>query len=114
MLPSYFDFEYKERNCNLCGGEVSFVMNAKIFCGSQDELMLESAFLDGLLSVEIVRKWKKKDVLDFLQENKEKEDLDIEPVDIKIIEDKQSRWYCLLNKSLLILLTIFLADWLEP
>ena len=46
-----------------------------------------STFSDSLPSVENVMKWKRKEVLDFLQENKEV--LDIEPSDIKIIEDNR-------------------------
>ena len=44
-------------------------------------------FSDSLPLVENVMKWKRKEVLDFLQENKEV--LDIEPSDIKIIEDNR-------------------------
>ncbi|CAB5190938.1 unnamed protein product [Rhizophagus irregularis] len=46
-----------------------------------------STFSDSLPSIENVMKWKRKEVLDFLQENKEV--LDIEPSDIKIIEDNR-------------------------
>ena len=46
-----------------------------------------STFSDSLPSVENVTKWKRKDVLDFLQKNKEV--LDIEPSDIKIIENNR-------------------------
>jgi hypothetical protein len=48
---------------------------------------LNSASLDSLPSVEIVRKWKRKYVLNFLQEYIE--GLDIEPGDIKVIEDNR-------------------------
>ncbi|GES82835.1 hypothetical protein GLOIN_2v1523043 [Rhizophagus clarus] len=54
---------------------------------SQENEPLRNASLDSLLSVETVRKWKRKDVLDFLQ--KKIEDLDIEPNNIKVIENNR-------------------------
>ncbi|CAG8721066.1 1246_t:CDS:2, partial [Funneliformis mosseae] len=49
--------------------------------------MSASTFSDSLSLVENITKWKRKNVLDFLQKNKEV--LDIEPSNIKIIKDNR-------------------------
>ncbi|GBC03528.1 hypothetical protein RclHR1_05180005 [Rhizophagus clarus] len=94
-----------------------YVMSTDFFVhdNSQENEPLRNASLDSLLSVETVRKWKRKDVLDFLQ--KKIEDLDIEPNNIKVIENNRvagDAFLKLTAKCLLVILTTFLAGWLEP
>lgn len=87
----------KKGKCHLCNGEVfgscetcnKFLCFNHINCihDNNSQKNESTSEMGCLPSVEIVEKWKRKDVLDFLQIKKE--DLDIESSDIEIIEQNR-------------------------